>query len=341
MNRGEGWEPCPVGGYTTHQGIAEGAMIDLSTFLSQHPQLSPDVIHRIELFRASMELEVRQTVGRVQERKRSPYTGEDMGARLSIQAVREIEDTVIAFCSKLYEIVANEYVSAPGITGDLTATFEEMAGAALVEARRLFRNATAGVWFEGVPSLMELRLHKERADETPDHEIADYVDPEPNSMRVVSVVCQRVERLRDDATAAAMRLRVEHLKGLRNQDQPVKATPPEAETTGDSPQTSVPDGKTADRRTAADWDAERQAEASAPEPAEPTRMRGTVTSPSAARKMEAYLQAKGIGLTDFATSAGTTDRTLRSFRKTGKVRRDIFDSIAKQMGTTKEELLKD
>jgi hypothetical protein len=78
-----------------------------------------------------------------------------------------------------------------------------------------------------------------------------------------------------------------------------------------------------------------------PSPAEPTRMRGTVTSPSAARKMEAHLEAKGIGVTDFATRAGTTDRTLRSFRKTGKVRRDIFDNIAEQMGTTKEELLKD
>jgi hypothetical protein len=130
-----------------------------------------------------------------------------------------------------------------------------MAGAALVEARRLFRNATAGMWFEGVPSLMELRLHKERADKTPYHEIADYIDPEPNSVRVVSVVCKRVERLRDDATTTAMRLRVEHLKGLRDQNQAVNATPPEAEPTGDSPQASAPDGKAADRRAAADWNA--------------------------------------------------------------------------------------
>jgi len=77
------------------------------------------------------------------------------------------------------------------------------------------------------------------------------------------------------------------------------------------------------------------------QPRPQTRMPGTVTNPSAARKMEAYLEAKGIGLTDFATSVGTTDRTLRSFRRTGKVRRNIFDSIAQQMGTTKEELLKD
>lgn len=70
------------------------------------------------------------------------------------------------------------------------------------------------------------------------------------------------------------------------------------------------------------------------------RLRSTVESPSAARKMEAYLAAKGIGLTDFASSAGTTDRTLRSFRKTGRVSRSILAGIAKAMGITKEELLK-
>ena len=57
--------------------------------------------------------------------------------------------------------------------------------------------------------------------------------------------------------------------------------------------------------------------------------------------MEKYLRDNGIGLTDFASRAQTTDRTLRSFRKTGKVRRDIFEGIAKAMGTTKADLLKD
>jgi hypothetical protein len=69
------------------------------------------------------------------------------------------------------------------------------------------------------------------------------------------------------------------------------------------------------------------------------RLSATVNSPIAARKLETYLDAKGIGLTDFASRVGTTDRTLRSFRKCGKVRRDIFESIAKHMGTTKEVLL--
>jgi hypothetical protein len=75
------------------------------------------------------------------------------------------------------------------------------------------------------------------------------------------------------------------------------------------------------------------------EPAD-RRLRSTVHSPIAARRMETYLKSKAIGQTDFAATVGTTDRTLRSFRKTGKVRRDIFDSIATHMGTTKEALLR-
>jgi hypothetical protein len=57
--------------------------------------------------------------------------------------------------------------------------------------------------------------------------------------------------------------------------------------------------------------------------------------------METYLKSKSIGQTDFAATVGTIDRTLRSFRKSGKVRRDIFKSIAKHMGTTMEALLKE
>lgn len=71
----------------------------------------------------------------------------------------------------------------------------------------------------------------------------------------------------------------------------------------------------------------------------PVRLRATITSPIAARRMEAYI-TKGLGQTEFANQVGTTDRTLRSFRKSGKIRRDIFDAIAKAMGTTRDELLK-
>jgi hypothetical protein len=70
------------------------------------------------------------------------------------------------------------------------------------------------------------------------------------------------------------------------------------------------------------------------------RLQSTVTSPIAARRMEAYMESTGIGQTEFAVQVGTTDRTLRTFRQTGKVRRGIFDAIAKAMGTTREALLK-
>jgi hypothetical protein len=68
------------------------------------------------------------------------------------------------------------------------------------------------------------------------------------------------------------------------------------------------------------------------------RLAATVTSPSAARRMETYMESKPIGQTAFAGQVGTTDRTLRRFRRTGKVRRDIFDDIAKAMGMSSEEL---
>jgi hypothetical protein len=70
------------------------------------------------------------------------------------------------------------------------------------------------------------------------------------------------------------------------------------------------------------------------------RLSATINCPSAASRMEAYLQSKGISQTDFASSVNTTDRTLRAFRRTGKVRRDIFDAIARAMSITREELLK-
>jgi hypothetical protein len=70
------------------------------------------------------------------------------------------------------------------------------------------------------------------------------------------------------------------------------------------------------------------------------RLTATIESPTAARRMEAYLTSNGIGQTEFANQVGTTDRTLRAFRKRGKVRRDIFEAIAEAMGTTKEALLK-
>jgi hypothetical protein len=70
------------------------------------------------------------------------------------------------------------------------------------------------------------------------------------------------------------------------------------------------------------------------------RLTAKIGSPMSVKRMEAYLQSTGMGQTEFATQVGTTDRTLRAFRRNGKVRRDIFNNIAKAMGTTREELLK-
>jgi|GEM_PF-3680406 hypothetical protein len=82
------------------------------------------------------------------------------------------------------------------------------------------------------------------------------------------------------------------------------------------------------------------ASAHIPGPTNKQRLPATITSPIAARRMEAFLEAKGIWQTEFATQVGTTDRTLRSFRSSGKVKREIFDSIAAQMGLTREQLMK-
>jgi len=71
------------------------------------------------------------------------------------------------------------------------------------------------------------------------------------------------------------------------------------------------------------------------------RLTSTIYSPQAAQRVEQFCKERGIGMTEFATQAGTTDRTLRSFRKTGKVRRSILDGIAKAMRTTREKLITD
>jgi hypothetical protein len=70
------------------------------------------------------------------------------------------------------------------------------------------------------------------------------------------------------------------------------------------------------------------------------RLHSTIVSQDAARRMENFLESAGVGQTEFAVLVNTTDRTLRNFRATGKVRRDIFDAIAKAMGTTREQLLR-
>jgi hypothetical protein len=75
-------------------------------------------------------------------------------------------------------------------------------------------------------------------------------------------------------------------------------------------------------------------------PIPPKRWPASIGSPAAARKMEAFILAKGMDLTEFAIQVGTTDKTLRKFRRTGRIKRSIFNDIAKAMNLTRDELLR-
>lgn len=75
----------------------------------------------------------------------------------------------------------------------------------------------------------------------------------------------------------------------------------------------------------------------APEPKK--RFSAQVKSESAAHKLAAYMERRGLGQTEFANLANTTDKTIRKFLKTGSVKRSILTDIAAAMGTTREELL--
>lgn len=70
------------------------------------------------------------------------------------------------------------------------------------------------------------------------------------------------------------------------------------------------------------------------------RLSGTITSSIAARRMEGYLELHNLGQNELALQVGRSEKTLRNFRKTGKVRRGILAEIAQAMHTTAEELLK-
>jgi hypothetical protein len=69
--------------------------------------------------------------------------------------------------------------------------------------------------------------------------------------------------------------------------------------------------------------------------------KGTIYAPKSVEKLDAYLAKTQMGFTEFAAKAGTSDKTLRSFRQTGRVRRYIFDGIARAMGLSRDELLDD
>jgi hypothetical protein len=70
------------------------------------------------------------------------------------------------------------------------------------------------------------------------------------------------------------------------------------------------------------------------------RLSSVVESMPAAQRAEEFRRTKGWTVSEFAEHAQTTERTLRKFFKTGKVRHSIFVDIAKAMNVGLEELLK-
>ncbi len=71
----------------------------------------------------------------------------------------------------------------------------------------------------------------------------------------------------------------------------------------------------------------------------PKRLSSQIYSPSAAEKMSAYMNRKGLNQTQFSIQAGTSDKTIRKFIKTGYIKLSILIGIAETMKVSKEDLL--
>jgi hypothetical protein len=78
-----------------------------------------------------------------------------------------------------------------------------------------------------------------------------------------------------------------------------------------------------------------------PFPTRNERMPSTVHSPAAVRRIEEFMDKKGLNQTEFAIRAKTTYKTIFKIRKTALIRRSMLDAIAEAMGISKEELLED
>jgi DNA-binding Xre family transcriptional regulator len=76
-------------------------------------------------------------------------------------------------------------------------------------------------------------------------------------------------------------------------------------------------------------------------PIRSARMPSTVHSQVAVERIEVFMAKKGLSQTEFATRAKTTDKTVRKIRKTADIKRSMLDDIAKALGITREELLKE
>jgi len=75
-------------------------------------------------------------------------------------------------------------------------------------------------------------------------------------------------------------------------------------------------------------------------PPKPKRLSAHITNSTAARKMQEFMDSHCLNQTEFAIQANTSDKTIRKFRRTGQIKRSIVPDIAKAMGITKEELLR-
>lgn len=72
----------------------------------------------------------------------------------------------------------------------------------------------------------------------------------------------------------------------------------------------------------------------------PKRLPQSIGTPEAVNAAVAYMGSKGLTETQFGIQFQSTDRTVRNFRKSGKMRRSTFEAMAKSMGLTIEQLLR-
>jgi hypothetical protein len=70
------------------------------------------------------------------------------------------------------------------------------------------------------------------------------------------------------------------------------------------------------------------------------RMSRSLGTPAAVKVVTEYLEHRSLTDTHFGNEFNSTDRTVRNFRKTGKMRRSTFEEMARCMGLTVEELLR-
>ena len=72
----------------------------------------------------------------------------------------------------------------------------------------------------------------------------------------------------------------------------------------------------------------------------PKRLPQSIGTPEAVNAAMAYMGSKGLTETQFGNQFQSTDRTVRNFRKSGKMRRSTFEAMATSMGLTIEQLLR-